>query len=124
MEHFRRLGDLIDSFLEDRRESFGGGWAQITPEDVDQLREIIRWLIELKCDRDADGDLPIECKLVNRRTHERLHYYPIPYREQRNDDGNVGHTYTRMELMHLMLSNLSHASDRLTTEFRCADLFP
>ena len=112
------LDGLIDRFLEDHRESDCGGWAQITPGDIELLREIIRELITLKCDKDADGDYPIQFKLVNRRTHEHMHYSPLPYREQRNDDREVVEVIPFVKLMRILMMNLSIAQSRLDTAFR------
>jgi len=110
---------MIDRFLEDRRESHRGGWAKVTPEDVTLLREIVHELIELKCELDADGDLPIEVNLVNRRTHERLHYSAVPYREQRKDDGSV-EIIPFPDMLRVLTGHVSMAADRLNTEVQCA----
>ncbi|MHC4188403.1 MAG: hypothetical protein ACYSUB_01800 [Planctomycetota bacterium] len=104
------LDSLINRFLDDRRKSDGSGWACITSEDMDTLREIIHELIELKCEPDADGDYPIEFKLINRRTHERMCYRPLPYRRQQND------TVSHAELMRILTANLRLAADSLTVE--------
>ncbi len=75
----KNLENKINKFLSERRVSEGGGWSQITPQDILDLRDIINSLIQEKCEEDADGDLPIEFELINRRTHERLQFDPIPY---------------------------------------------
>ncbi len=111
------LDNMIDRFLEDRRESHHGGWAKITPEDVTLLREIVHELIELKCELDADGDLPIEVHLVNRRTHERIHHSAPPYKEQ--EDYEISHS----DLMRVLTGNLMSAASRLDTEVQCESLF-
>ena len=83
-----QLDALIDLFLAEHRES-DGGYARITPGDLDLLHDIIRELIELKCDEDPDGDRPIEFTIVNRRTHEPMHYAPVPYRDGGEDGPDV-----------------------------------
>lgn len=114
------LDSLIDRFLEDHREcSAGGGWAQITEKDITRLYEIVWELIELKCDKDADGDLPIEFKIINRRTHERLHYMAVPYREGRDENDNEIEAVPFMDMMQILLLNLNLASDRVNNEIRC-----
>lgn len=113
------LDNMIDRFLEDRRESHRGGWAKITPEDVTLLREIVHELIELKCELSADGDLPIEVKLVNRRTHERMHYSPVPYREQRDDRGATT-IIPFQDMLRVLTGHVSMAASRLDTEVQCA----
>jgi hypothetical protein len=69
----------IELYLSERRESVRGGWAQITKGDMELLDKIIRGLVAAKCCKDADGDVPVEWTLVNRRTHERLGFIPVPY---------------------------------------------
>lgn len=77
VSHRKALLQKIGSFLADRRKS-RGGWAEITDRDVEILQEIIQELIEAKCEPDPDGGLPIDFILVNRFTHERIRYEPIP----------------------------------------------
>ena len=110
------LVNMIDQFLENHRESHRGGWAKITPADVSQLREIVHELIELKCDKDADGDLPIEVHLVNRRTHERMHYRPYPYPAFDRPD-----EYSFHDRLRILVGNLHTATTRLDTEVQCAE---
>lgn len=112
------LDSLIDRFLEDHREcSAGGGWAQITQGDITLLYDIVRELVALKCDKDADGDLPIEIHITNRRTHERLHYTAVPYREGLDGDGIELVPFT--DMLQILLCNLRIASDRVDNEIRC-----
>ena len=115
------LDSLIDRFLEDHRESTGG-WALITKEDIDLLHEIVWELVTLKCDADPDGDYPVQVKIVNRRTHEPMHYFALPYREQRNDDREVTHKVPFVELLRILTANLHIAADRLETEVRCEEI--
>lgn len=115
-----QLDILIHRFLENHREcSAGGGWAQITDEDITRLYEIIGELIALKCDKDADGDLPIEFEVINRRTHERSHYTAVPYREGRDKNDNEIEVIPFMDMMQILLLNLGIASDRVNNEIRC-----
>jgi len=117
------LDALIEQFLVNHREcSAGGGWAQITDADLDQLHKIIWKLIELKCDRDADGDLPIQFKIVNRRTHENLAYSAVPHREGRDENGNEIELVPFTEILRILSLNLHIASERLDTEIRCEQL--
>ena len=117
------MDTLIDRFLEDHREcEAGGGYAQITQEDINRLHEIVWKLIELKCDRDADGDLPVQFKIVNRRTHEGLAYMAVPHREGRDEDDNEIEMVPFTDMLQILLSNLSIASDRVTNEIRCEEI--
>lgn len=103
-----RLDNLIDQFLEDYRESHRGSWAKITPEDVTLLGEIVRELIELKCDKDANGDYPIEARLINRRVYESLRFYALPYKETPD-----GQEVPFKERLRLAQTNVSMAACRL-----------
>jgi len=99
------LETLLADFLAEHREGDGGGgWAEITPDDVDKLRGILNLLIELKCDKDADGDYPIEARLINRRVNERLSYWALPYREQ------GGEVVLFEDMMRIALLNLRRAT--------------
>ena len=73
------LHEMIDRFLKERRQSERGGWAQVVPADLEQLAEIIHSLIDLKCEMDADGDVPIRFRLINRLETRNLIYDPVPY---------------------------------------------
>lgn len=106
------LSGLIDRFLEDHRES-DGGYAKITTEDIHLLYEIVRELIELKCDEDPDGDLPIEFEIVNRRTHESMHYGQVPYRDGTDDQDPIPF----IEMVRILQMNLNIAANRLDNEF-------
>jgi hypothetical protein len=116
------LDNMIDEFLEDRRQSHRGGWAKITPEDVSLLRDIVAKLITLKCEKDADGGHPIEVHLVNRRTHERMHYSPVPYREQQKDDGTV-ELIPFQAMLRVLSGHVQVAASRLNTEVECARFY-
>ena len=87
-QHTReQLHELIDTYLDERRDS-NGGWAKITHKDMADLHAIIQSIIDLKCEPDPDGDRPIEYALVDRQTH-RFEIDPwlltMPYE---NNDAN------------------------------------
>lgn len=73
------LNSKIDAFLKERRRSRGGGWAEVTEEDIQDLDEIIGLLVDLKSDRDADNDQTIQWSLVNRRVQEGCPFTAPPY---------------------------------------------
>lgn len=68
----------IERFLSSRRKS-SGGWAEVRVQDVNGLEAIIRELIKLKFEKDPDGDLPIEFKVIDRTWFEPMHFQPVPY---------------------------------------------
>lgn len=56
----------INAFLLDQRKS-EGGYALVTNQDIQDLHSIVSRLIVEKCERDPDGDLPIDFTIINRR---------------------------------------------------------
>lgn len=79
----------IEEFLSERRGSEYGGWAEITKQDMTDLSLIIKGLIRLKCEDDADGDVPIEFALCNRRENHFAidpYFITLPYHADEYDD--------------------------------------
>jgi hypothetical protein len=63
-----KLFDTLGTFLDEFRESSeGGGWAEVTDDDMQELRSIFNEIIALKVGLDADRDQTIEFALCNRR---------------------------------------------------------
>ena len=61
-----------------------------------------------------DGDMPIEFEIVNRRTHEPMHYGPVPYRH-----GGIGNSpIPFIEMVQVLQMNLNIAANRLDTELQ------
>jgi len=104
-----KMDKCIQKFLRNRRES-NGGWAKITEQDVMDLRDIINLLIDLKCEKDPDGDLPIEYILINRRKEYLPHFYCIQY-----DDDTLDQLFAVMEKKYF---NLFIAQSDLDTTMR------
>lgn len=116
------LDELIEEFLEEHREcGNGNGYALITNDDLSVLRDIIYELLERKCDLDADGDLPVQVKLINRRIFEPTHFHDIPYHEYWDDDHETATLVSIRERLRLMAGNVRTAADRLDTEIQCFD---
>lgn len=72
------LTTAIDNFLAERRES-DGGWAEVRPEDLNQLSDIIQMLVEEKFEPDPDDDHPVGWKLVDRTKTRMPYFQPVPY---------------------------------------------
>jgi hypothetical protein len=87
------INRLVKQFLKDRRPS-NGGWAEVTDDDMRQLKQIVDLLIEAKAEVDPDGDRAIEYILINRRVEYMPHFYPIKYRDQKPG----GHSYANLRL--------------------------
>lgn len=96
----------IEKFLKERRESNGGGWAPVTDEDMELFHAVLYSLIEAKWGADADGDRPMEYKLIDRTQYRPLHYFPIPYGHK---DGK------REEEFDNTITNLSMAMESVRT---------
>lgn len=71
----KKLLNKIEKFLSEKREPKPGNeWSEITDEDVNQLYQITRMLIEAKCKQWNKGTYPIGYAFVNRQTH----FWPCP----------------------------------------------
>ncbi len=106
------LEEMIDMFLKEHRESLSGGWAEVTFRDLGLLQRIIRELLSLKCDKDADGDYPIQVRVINRRIFEPDYSSPVPYEGKE----------TFMKRLEIMTRNANNAMSRLDTAVRCQRL--
>ena len=85
----------IEAFLATGQKGSAGGFAPVTPEEVEQLHGIIGALLEAKYERDPDGDLPVEAILTDRTRFERPMTLPIPYTSKPFPN----HSELEMELM-------------------------
>ena len=72
------LYGLLDRFLKERRLS-EGGWASVLDEDKGLLTELLSEWIRLKFQRDPDGDLPVQFKLIDRNIYLSSVYRLVPY---------------------------------------------
>ena len=77
----KKLFEKIDEFLAVRKESSqGGGWAPVGPNEVEELYEIFKTIVDLKYETDADGDTPIDIDVLDRTRFEPHHsYLALPY---------------------------------------------
>lgn len=65
-------------FLRNRSESEDSGWPKVTPEDTSRLSMLIYYIIKAKWGPDADGDLPVQTRIID-RTRYQWHGFLIPY---------------------------------------------
>lgn len=63
------LHAAIDQLLDEGLVRSDGGWAAVERSHMDDLHEVIGELIDLKIERDADGDRTVQFALCNRRVH-------------------------------------------------------
>lgn len=80
-----KIHALVDEFLAERRKT-DGGWAEITPEDVRMLDRLVRLLVDAKCEKDTEGDWPIEWIIVNRRIERMPYFRPVPCSDSALED--------------------------------------
>ncbi|GAG29781.1 unnamed protein product [marine sediment metagenome] len=78
MTKHKRVHNAVDKFLAEKRVSTGG-YAPCSDDDFAEMIELFERLISAKFGLDPDGDLPVQLVLVNRLTHEPLHYQPVLY---------------------------------------------
>lgn len=79
------LEQKIDKFLSEKRLSHGG-YSEVTKDDMVQLRNIIDDLLEIKWQRDPDGDLPVEFTVMDKTTYRIPDYWPIRHYRSDNTD--------------------------------------
>ena len=73
----QELHDMLEKFLSTQSKS-DGGWAAVSYEDMENLYDIFHKIIEMKYEVDADGDVPVQVKLVDRTKFQKLPYLPLP----------------------------------------------
>ncbi len=110
----------VSDWLEKGQVKSDGGYAPVSGGDFQELEEIICALIRARWEIDPDGDLPVEVTLVNRTTHQRLHYRPVPY--GRPEDHPIAQAKVDAEVLDRSLSNLRLAMEDLSYG-RTFDLF-
>lgn len=75
----KRLQSAIENFLEEKRKSDHGEYAEVTRQDMENFQYVVQLLIDAKWDEDADGDYPVDVRVTNRHTHDRSRYLNVPY---------------------------------------------
>jgi len=77
----KKIHEMIDKFLEKRGELKDlDRFAEVGKTDIRDLYEIIGAIIEAKYDKDVDGDLPVQARLVDRNKARFLSLTTIPYK--------------------------------------------
>jgi len=112
----KNLTKMLEAFLKKKSESQNDGFAMVSEGEIEDLYKIILRILELKYEKDASGDIPVDFRLVDRTKFERLHYIPVPYEHKaKNDD-------ERMDILSVLNLNLSIASRELDTHVRIQNL--
>ncbi len=72
MDIFERL----KQFLAKENEKSGNGWPEIPIDDLNEFASLIDDLIEAKWGRDCDSNLPIRCRIYDRK-HRWMPYFSV-----------------------------------------------
>lgn len=68
-----QLFEEIESFIADRKLAKNASWPEVKIEEIHIINRLIQALLELKYERDVDGDLPIDWAIVDRTKY----YHPF-----------------------------------------------
>lgn len=107
--------EMVEDFLEERVLSTNDGFAPVDDDDLQLLYNIVNDLIEAKWQGDADGDEPVNVKLIDRNVYQPLNFALVTYRslskKQHLQDitFNVGQAIAEMQL-YLDLNNIEERS--------------
>ena len=93
----------ITRWCDNYRDSDDGGYANVTPEDINELYMIIMCMVEHKCQADPDGDRPIEVHLTNRTQCWPSRFRDVPY----------GSDTPNEEVLQILLDNAQRANSHL-----------
>lgn len=102
----QKLQQAIESFLADRRKS-EGGFAPVEKGDMKKLYRVLDLLIDAKWQKDPDGDLPVNYKLIDRTRYEPMHFFTVPYEHKAKTDEE------REDILDRHLTNLRMSADRV-----------
>lgn len=125
MSTYENVIEMVTEFIAVRKES-KGGYAPVETDEVRQLAEIMKSLIELKYEEDPDGDMPIEFRIVDRTRFESHIFDTVPYdswcmKDTFDEDSEdvdkqkKEHDLRRLRKLHF---NASVANDRLDRSMR------
>lgn len=93
VEQRRKILLLMEQFLEERREVGKSGWAEITEDDIAKLDKVLTALIDAKCAPDADGDRPIEFRLIDRTREMMPSFQAMPFRRDVGEERFLEHAH-------------------------------
>lgn len=81
------LHETLDTFLDTFVETKDGGWAAAQNGDLSEIQDIFQEIIDLKFERDCDGDAVIDYHVVNRRYGRLISTYtPHPPRDRDGEE--------------------------------------
>jgi hypothetical protein len=110
----------INDFLAERKESSpGGGWAPVTQKEIEAMYDIINALIELKYEYDADHDLPVTVRLLDRTMFKSSFYDPMF--QDKAFDGYTEADVAKLNLGRAVM-NVGIAADEVKLATRLLDM--
>jgi len=111
----------INNFLAERKESSpGGGWAPVTQKEIEAMYDIINALIELKYEYDADHDLPMTVRLLDRTMFKSSFYDPMF--QDKAFDGYTEADVAKLNLGRAVM-NVGIAADEVKLATRLLDTY-
>lgn len=116
-----QLHDMLDHFLDNYIPAEDdGGYLVVMRDDLVALEEIVGEIIDLKFERDVDGDRAV-VPLFDDRTKGRMTFAHIPYDPERDtfDGDAVVNWYSTMSnAIHALTVGLSSATHTLTVRLQ------
>jgi hypothetical protein len=112
----KKLLKKIESFLAHRSESEHGGYAKVAENDVEDLFDIFSEILKLKYGSDADGDIPVEFRIIDRTKYERLQYFAIPYEHKAKSEDEI------LRTLSLLSTNLNMAANAVNCHVKLMEI--
>lgn len=80
----KKLEEMIDEYLKERKLSDTEGWPDVTDEEISSLQEIIWELTGLKYESDCDGDSVINTVWIENRKKFSIPYFQgVPHKDDK-----------------------------------------
>lgn len=108
----------VEKFLETPVENDTGGWTEVSREDWLELVEIFEDILDVKFERDPDGDHTIQFETCHRQ-HGRMEVIPVPYKLDTDADMEKG--VQAMRMASGIIERLTHTMGFTLSDRRRAD---
>lgn len=111
-----KILNKIKSFLKEKTTHDKASSSDVE-KAMNQLGDIVYDLISTKY-KPSDFSVPIEFMLINRKTHQKLHYRPLPYINDKSSSEEISE-YFRM----LFMNNSILSNDLRVAEYEMSKIF-
>lgn len=108
----------LNAFLDTPCRAEGGSWPEVSDDDMKMLWALVGELVDLKFERDCDGDSVIDIVLTDRSRYEKPLYLPIPWASKRAGDGEAPDLELRIEAAERHSLMAKHHQERSSQELR------